>query len=101
VVILLIVSIIIAIRVGSGYEEKLRIEFAASFEEQINEFNEILRGRGLRWNLPSQFPNSIELCKDYNNQEDDSLETSSEYNGENRRFGKNGYAPLGEDESSF
>jgi len=101
VIILLVLSIIIATRVGSGYEEKLRVEFAASFEEQINEFNEILRSQGLRWKLPSQFPASIELCKDYNSQGDDSLETSSEYNGGNRRFGKNGYAPLVEDESSF
>jgi len=55
--------------------------FKVYFQGVIREFNEILKSQGLRWNLPSKFPDSIELWKDYQG-DDDSSATSSEDNGE-------------------
>jgi len=97
VIILLALSTTIATWVGSWDDRK----FKGYFQGLISEFNEILRSRGLRWNLPSKFPDSIELYKDY--QEDDSSATSSEDDGEathqneNRRNRSDLSVPLLED----
>lgn len=45
----------------------LKSETKARCQQIINKQNEILKSRGLRWSLPKEFPNWIELHKDYQN----------------------------------
>ena len=42
-------------------ETQLRVKC----QDLVDEHNETLRSRGLRWHIPDQFPSYIELCKDY------------------------------------
>jgi len=77
VVVFLVCSIIVAIKVGSRYEEKFRAEFTDDSQGLIDGLNETLKGKGLRWNLPAQFPYSIELCKEYNSGTRDSEDKKS------------------------
>ena len=39
-----------------------------AIRKMVGEENQILKNKGLRWNLPNEFPAWIELCKDYKNQ---------------------------------
>lgn len=88
-----------------GYQKKLKVDYTADFQRYMSELNETLRGRGLRWHLPKEFPDSIELLKDYKNQKVRTVDLSldnqkSEENEEvenqkaERNFKNNLYAPL-------
>jgi len=39
-------------------------------QDLVDEQNEAMRNRDLRWRLPDQFPSLIELCKDYKREKD-------------------------------
>lgn len=45
----------------------LQSQAKAKCQQVIDKHNEILKSRGLRWSLPKEFPNWIELHKDYQN----------------------------------
>ncbi len=65
-------------------------------QDVVDEHNEILRGRGLRWRLPEQFPLWIELTKDEERQAHQFQVESEEritFSLRKRRYSKNFYLP--------
>lgn len=100
--ILLVIPVGIFIWVDSRFQETFKVKYTADFQRYIRELNENLKSRGLRWSLPNEFPDSIELCKDYMNQNLSSQEIDtplySQERNSNKKLGKNKYAPLPEHE---
>jgi len=61
-------AIVITFVMGACFNGHIDQKQKEAIQKMVDEQNETLKSKGLRWNLPSEFPAWIELCKDYKNQ---------------------------------
>ncbi len=99
-----ILCIILYIIEFHNEEKKINMQIKNGCQEILDQHNRILRGRGLRWRLPEEFPDWIELCKDDKNnnlssqQSEREPEERKEYSDQDhqKKMKKQMYVPLPE-----
>jgi len=63
----LIACYLLFIYFGVSVIKRKKMQIKNGCQEILDQQNRILQGRGLKWRLPEEFPDWIELCKDENN----------------------------------